>query len=201
MWITEHNIIEDATIVLGGTWLQALMLDIHTQEFLIDDRVTVSTAHLLTGNPQWQGITDENGLQIDGSQRGIVDRPFTNDYSKPYEPTAMGLLLGKTADIFDEGTATLLKTDSAFIAWQVENSVKEISAVNANNASNTLLLARPVRLGKSRLTPTILGQLSTAKRALNANVQTVSGGETLEIGAFTKVSSTSCIGYFYPVQS
>ncbi|MFK8185231.1 MAG: lectin-like protein [Phormidesmis sp.] len=191
LWITEHNIIEDAVVVLGGTWLQALMLDIHTQEFLKDTRVTSSYAHLLTGNPQWQGITDEYGLQIDGSQRGIADRPFITDSEDAFEPTAMGLVLGKTADVFDEGTATLLKSGEAFIAWQVENSNdKNISAVNANNQSDTLILPEgetwEITMYQANPWDTVYGE-----EALQIRVQTLNGGDTLTIDAFTKVIATA----------
>ena len=191
MWITEHNIIEDAVVVLGGTWLQALMLDTHTQEFLKDPRVTASYAHILTGNAQWQGITDEYGLQIDGDQRGIADRPFTTDASDAFEPTAMGLVLGKTADVFDEGTATLLKSGEAFIAWQVDTgNGKDISAVNANSQSDTLVLPEgetwEITTYKANPWDTVYGEDD-----LQVRTQTLGGGETLTIDAFTKVIATA----------
>ena len=190
LWITEHNIIEDAVVVLGGTWLQALMIDIHTQEFLKDTRVTSSYAHILTGNAQWQGITDEYGLQIDGSQRGIADRPFTTDAEDAFEPTAMGLVLGKTADVFDDGTATLLKSGEAFIAWMVENSETNISAVNANSQSDTLILPEgqtwEIVTYKADPWATVYEESE-----LQISVQTLRGGETLTIDAFTKVIATA----------
>ena len=190
MWITEHNIIEDAVVVLGGSWLQALMLDIHTQEFLKDPRVTASYAHILTGNPQWQGITDEYGLQIDGDQRGIADRPFEIDADDAFEPTAMGLVLGETAEIFDEGTATLLKSGEAFIAWMVENSEKNVSAVNANNQSDTLIL--PEGETWEIVTYTADPWATVYEESeLQISVQTLKGGETLTIDAFTKVIATA----------
>ncbi len=186
LWITEHNIIEDAVVVVGGTWLQALMLDLHTQEFLKDTRTTVSTAHLLTGNAQWQALTDENGLQIDGSQRGNVDRPFKTDASQAYRPTAMGMLLGQSAEIFDNGTATLLASGEAFIAWQVENSTKEISATNADDRTEYLVLPEGETWEVVTYTAdpwaTVMGE-----NELSTRVQTLSGGSTLTIDGFTKV--------------
>ena len=187
MWITEHNIIEDAVITLGGTWLQALMLDFHTQEFLKDPRVTSSYMHILTGNAQWQGLTDEEGLQIDGSQLGIADRPFTTNANETFEPTAMGLVISKTADVFDEGTATLLESDEAFIAWLVTtNSGKDLSAVNANSQSDSLVLPEgevwEITTYTTNPWDTIYGE-----DELQVRTQTLNGGETLTIDAFTKV--------------
>lgn len=188
LWITEHNIIEDAVVVVGGSWLQALIIDFHTQEFLKDERATVSTAHLLTGNAQWQGLTDENGLQIDGQQRGSADRPFKTDASSAYQPTAMGMLLGKSADIFDEGTATLLQSGEAFIAWQVqdgENGTNSISATNADDTTEELVLPEgdwTVTIYTGAPWATITGE-----EQLTVTTQTLTGGDVLMIAGFSKV--------------
>ncbi len=198
LWITEHNIIEDAVVILGGSWLQALMIDLHTQEFLKDERTAVSTAHLLTGNAQWQGLTDENGLQIDGQQRGSADRPFKTDASEAYQPTAMGLLLGKSADIFDEGTATLLQSGSAFIAWQVENhegneressranGTKSISATNADETTETLILPEGETWEVTIYTGDPWATI-TGEEQLTITTQTLTGGGVLTIAGFSKV--------------
>ncbi|MFK8184701.1 MAG: lectin-like protein [Phormidesmis sp.] len=194
LWITEHNIIEDAVVVLGSTWLQALMMDIHTQEFLKDERTTISTAHLLTGNPQWQALADENGLHIDGAQRGIADRPFTSTPHAAYQPTAMGMLLGKTAEIFDDGTATLLKSDDAFIAWQVEDpqgntpthSDRNLSATNASDTAQTLVLPEGETWEVTLYTADPWATI-TDEAQLHQRIQTLAGGQTLAIPGFSKV--------------
>ena len=190
MWVTEHNVLEIDQVVLGNTWVHALMMDLHTQEFLKDTRTTVSVAHVLTGNPQWQALTNENGSQIDSSQRGRSDKPFTEDGSERFQQTAIGLVLGETADVFDSGSASLLRSGEAFIAWRVTNSVDNISAVNADDRSENLVL--PV--GRNWEVKMYTGDpWKTVEREseLNVTVQTFSGGQTITIPGFSKVVATA----------
>lgn len=190
MWITEHNILENDEVVLGNSWVHALLIDFHTQEFLKDERTAVSTAHVLTGNPQWQALTNEKGSQIDGNLRGITNLPFTEDGSERLQPTALGLVLKETAEVFDSGTATLLKSGESFIAWRVTNSVDNISAVNADDRSESLLLPT----GRNWEVQTYTGDpWKTVERQsdLNVTVQTFSGGQTITIPGFSKVVATA----------
>ena len=190
MWITEHNILENDEVVLGNSWVHALLIDFHTQEFLKDERTAVSTAHVLTGNPQWQAITNEKGSQIDGNLRGITNLPFTEDGSERLQPTALGLVLKETAEVFDSGTATLLKSGESFIAWRVTNSVDNISAVNADDRSESLALPT----GRDWEVRTYTGDpWKTVERQsdLDVTVQTFSGGQTITIPGFSKVVATA----------
>ncbi len=190
MWITEHNILENDEVILGNSWVHALLVDFHTQEFLKDERTAVSTAHVLTGNPQWQAITNEKGSQIDGNQRGITDLPFTENSSERFQPTALGLVLKETAEVFDSGTATLLKSGESFIAWRVTNSVDNISAVNADDRSESLALPT----GRDWEVRTYTGDpwKTVARQSdLDVTVQTFSGGQTITIPGFSKVVATA----------
>ncbi len=190
LWVTEHNVIEDSTVVLGNSWVHALMMDLHTHEFLRDERTTVSVAHVLTGNPQWQALTNEDGSQIDGSQRGRADRPFVSRGNEQFQQTAIGLVLGETAEVFDSGTAALLKSAPAFIAWRVTNSVDNISAVNADDRSETLVLPG----GRNWEVRTYTGDpWKTVKREsdLTVTTRTFAGGSTLTIPGFSKVVATA----------
>ena len=190
MWITEHNILENEEVILGNSWVHALLIDFHTQEFLKDERTTVSTAHVLTGNPQWQAIANENGSKIDGNRRGLSDEPFIENISDRFSPTALGLVLGETAEVFDSGTATLLKSSEAFIAWRVTNSVDNISAVNAHDRSESLVLPSgqnwEIRTYTSDPWETV-----ESKSDLAITVQTFSGGQTITIPGFSKVVATA----------
>lgn len=186
VWITEHNIIEDGNIVIGNSWLHALMLDLNTQEFLKDERTTASIAHVLIGNPQWQGLTGADGTQIDASQRGKTDSPVIKDPSKVFEPTAIGLTLGKTADVFTGGTATLLHNSEASVAWRVQNDNDTISIVNADDRQETIVLPE----GKTWQVKTYTADpwsTPASDRDLQIMTQTLSGGSRLTVKGFSKV--------------
>ncbi|MEM9150553.1 MAG: hypothetical protein AAGB19_08875 [Cyanobacteria bacterium P01_F01_bin.3] len=62
----------------------------------------MSCAHVLTGSAQWQGIVDEDAVGIDGERRGIDDRPVSRE-NEPFSQTAIGFVLGQTADVFASG--------------------------------------------------------------------------------------------------
>lgn len=87
------------------------MIDVQTHEFLKDERTEVSCAHMLTGSAQWQGIVDEDAVGIDGERRGIDDRPVSRE-NEPFSQTAIGFVLGQTADMFASGEASLLYSET-----------------------------------------------------------------------------------------
>ena len=57
---------------------------------------------VLTGSAQWQGLVDEDAVGIDGERRGIDDRPVSRE-NEPFSQTAIGFVLGQTADVFASG--------------------------------------------------------------------------------------------------
>ena len=186
VWITEHNIIEKGSIVIGNSWLHALMLDLNTQDFLKDERTTASIAHVLIGNSQWQGLIGAEGTQIDASLRGKVDSPVTQDPSDAFNPTAIGLVLGKTADVFTGGTATLLHSSEASVAWRVQNSADTISMVNADDRRESLVLPA----GQTwQVTTYTADPWSTpaSDDDLQITTRTISGSSTLSVAGFSKV--------------
>jgi hypothetical protein len=193
MWITEHNIIETDQVVLGNSWVGALMVDMHGQEFLKDARADVSCAHVLTGNPQWQAIANEQGTVIDPDKRGIDDQPFS-DSAQPFSTTANGLVLGKSADVFTEGTATLLQSGEASIAWRVENSsADKISAVNANDIAE--LLELPVgKIWKVLTFSSDPWATVNGEEDLDITLELIAGGTTISLPAFSKLIATAKAG-------
>jgi hypothetical protein len=190
LWITEHNIIENDSVVLGNSWVGALMVDMHGHEFLKDGRADLSCAHVLTGNPQWQAIANEKGTVIDPTKRGIEDLPF-GDIAQPFSSTANGLVLGKSADVFVEGTATLLQSGAASIAWRVESSnADKISAINANDVGE--LLELPVgKLWKVLTLSSDPWATVTGDGDLNATLELISGGTTITLSPFSKLIATA----------
>jgi hypothetical protein len=190
MWITEHNIIETDVVTLGNSWVGALMVDMHGQEFLKDARTDVSCAHVLTGNAQWQAIANEQGTVIDPSKRGIDDQPFS-DIAQPFSTTANGLVLGKSADVFTEGTATLLHSADASIAWRVENSsTDKISAVNANDIAQ--LLELPVgKIWKVLTFSSDPWATVTSDADLDITLELIAGGSTITLPAFSKLIASA----------
>jgi hypothetical protein len=190
MWVTEHNILETDEVVLGNSWVGALMLDMHGQEFLKDARTQVSCAHVLTGNPQWQVIANEKGTVIDPTKRGLEDQPFS-DIAQPFSTTANGLVLGESADVFTEGTATLLHSGAASIAWRVENSTADkISAINANDIGELLKLPAD-KLWKVLTLTSDPWATVTGKADLTTTVQLIKGGQTISLSPFSKVIATA----------
>ena len=186
LWITEHTVIEDEIVVLGNTWVHALMMDVQTQDFLQDNRTEVACAHTLTGNPQWQAIVNESGLAIDPSQRGISNRPFAN-VAQPFSATAIGLVLGKTAEIFDGGEAEPILSKAAAIGWLVKDeSETTLSIVNASDERETFSLPA----GETWEVVTYTGDpwaTITAETDLKVSRTVLAGGSQLNIPAFSKI--------------
>jgi len=191
IWVTEHNIIESDVVVLGNTWVGALMVDMHGHEFLKDSRTQLSCTHMLTGNAQWQAIVNEKGIAIDPSTRGIEDLPFVTDPDLAFSKTATGLVLGKSADVFTEGTATLLHSGDASIAWRVENTDGDaISAINATEIDELLDLPA----GKLWEVLTFVGDPWATVMSdddLEIVLDLVAGGSTITLPAFSKVIARS----------
>ena len=200
VWVTEHNIIEpNDNVILGNTWVGALMVDLHGQEFLKDSRTEVSCAHVLTGNPQWQGIADEIGKVVDPNKRGTSDA-FTNGtagspHAQPFSQTATGLVLGKSADVFVSGTATLLLEEEAAVAWRVEDEdagTDKISAVNASDKDETLALPE----GEIWEVLTFIGDpwaTVDSEEDLEIALEILAGGSILNIPAFSKIIATASL--------
>ena len=198
IWITEQNIIEpNDNIVVGNTWLGALMVDMHNHEALRDSRVELSCTHVLTGNPQWQAIADEAGQVIDPNKRGQAN-PFTDGTpgspnAQPFSPTATGFVLGKSADVFQEGTATLLHTGPASVAWRVEDpgaGTDTISAINASDVEETFDLPA----GEIWEVLTYIGdpwETIDGDEDLEVILEILVGGSELTIPAFSKLIATA----------
>jgi hypothetical protein len=190
LWITEHNIIENDQVVLGNSWVGALMVDMHGHEFLKDARADLSCAHVLTGNPQWQAIANEQGTVIDPTKRGIEDRPFGN-IAQPFSSTANGLVLGKSADIFTQGTATLLQSGATSIAWRVENSAADkISAINAGDIGELLELPTG-KLWKVVTLSSDPWATVTGDADLETTIELIAGGNTITLSPFSKLIATA----------
>jgi hypothetical protein len=190
MWVTEHNILETDEVVLGNSWVGALMLDLHGQEFLKDVRTQVSCAHVLTGNPQWQAIANEQGTVVDPAKRGIEDQPFS-DIAQPFSPTTNGLVLGESANVFTEGTATLLHSGAASIAWRVENDTADkISAINANDIAELLELPAD-KIWKVLTFSSDPWATATSKTDLITTIQLIKGGTTIALSPFSKIIATA----------
>lgn len=185
LWITEHNVIEDATVVLGNSWVHALMMDVQTQDFLQDERTEVSCAHVLTGNPQWQAIATEDGSAIDPILRGISDRPF-GQVARPFETTATGVVLGKTAEIFDNGKAELILSKEAAIGWLVNDGKLTISIVNANDQSESYFLPAGEIWKVITYTADPWATIM-AETDLDISLDELAGGSLLDIPAFSKI--------------
>ncbi|MEO1622142.1 MAG: hypothetical protein AAFU53_14060, partial [Cyanobacteria bacterium J06632_3] len=192
IWITEHNILENDQhgqgLILGNSWLHALMMDMHTQEFLKDERTAISVAHLLTGSPRWQALTALDGGQVDGARRGLDPNPVKTEPDNSFEPTATGFVLGKTANLFTGGsTATLLQSGDASITWRIQSGTEDsISAVNADDRIETIKLPT----GKNWEVTTYVGDPWATvmnESDLEVTVETISGGTTLTIPRFSKV--------------
>jgi len=187
VWITEHNILEKQfSIVIGNSWLHALMLDFNTQEFLTDERTTASIAHVLIGNPNWGGLIAESGKQISGFLRGKANTPVKTNPEDAFKPTAIGMVLGKTADVLTEGTATLIHSGEASIAWRVQNSEDTISAVNTDDREESLVLPE----GQTWQITTYTADpwsTPTSESDLETTTTTLSGGSKLTIAGFSKV--------------
>ena len=127
-----------------------------------------------------------DGTQIDASLRGEASSPVTKDPSKAFTPTAIGLTLGKTADVFTGGTATLLHTSEASVAWRVQNNEDTISVVNADDRQESVVLPT----GKTWQVTTYTADpwsTPTSDRDLQITTRTFSGGDTLTISGFSKV--------------
>ena len=185
LWITEHNVIEDAEVVLGNSWVHALMMDVQTQDFLQDERTEVSCAHVLTGNPQWQAIANENGLAIDPDRRGVDNRPF-GEVAEQFETTATGIVLGQTAEIFDDGEAELVLSEEAAIGWLVDDGELTLSIVNANDESTSYFLPE----GEIWEVLTYTGDpwaTIMADTELDISLDELVGGSLLNIPAFSKI--------------
>jgi len=187
VWITEHNIKEKkGSLTMGNSWLHALMLDLNTQEFLKDERTTVSIAHVLIGSPQWQGLKSANGTQVDASMRGKTYRPVIKDPSTALELTSIGLTLAKTNEIFTGGTATLLYSSEASVAWRVQNDADKISMVNADDIEESLVLPEDQTW---QVTTYTADPWSTpaSDDDFQITTTTMSGGSTLSVPGFSKV--------------
>ena len=200
LWITEHNMIEpNDNVVVGNTWVGALMVDLHGQEFLKDSRTEVSCAHVLTGNPQWQAIADEIGVVVDPNKRGTANSFTTgtanSPHAQPFSQTATGLVLGKSADVFVNGTATLLHEGEASVAWRVEDEeagTDKISAVNATDEDETLELPE----GEIWEVLTFIGDpwaTIDSEEDLEIALEILTGGSILNIPAFSKIIATASL--------
>lgn len=189
IWITEHNVLENGNdIALGNSWVHALMVDVQTHEFLKDERTAVSCAHVLTGSAQWQGITNEDGVGIDGELRGIEDRPVGRDGA--FSQTAIGFVLGQTADVFTEGEASLLYSGDASNVWRVQNEESDtISGVNAGDIDEFVELPE----GEIWEVLTYVGDpWSTPEEFdLDISLELLTGGSLLTIPAFSKVVASA----------
>lgn len=186
IWITEHNVIENGDdITLGNSWVHALMVDVQTHEFLKDERTAVSCAHVLTGSAQWQGIIDEEGLGIDGERRGLDGRPVNRE-NEPFSQTAIGFVLGQTADVLTEGEASLLYSGDASIAWRVQSDESDkISAVNSGNIDE--LIELPEGEIWEVLTYTGDPWSTPTEFDLDISLELLTGGSTLTLPAFSKI--------------
>jgi len=202
LWITEHNILEqnkkeksDRT-VLGNSWLHSLMVDLNTHEFLKDTRTQLSLAHMLVGTPQWQALTVPGRKEIDGNQRGQFN-PFKESNAKNITKTATGFVLGKSAEILNNGgQGTLLKSGPAFTAWQIENisnRTHEISAVNAGDRNESFKLPELPQNERWQVSlfTTAPWDTPNVKTDLTPKNVTLRGNSTLTVPPFTKVVATS----------
>ncbi|MFK8183871.1 MAG: PEP-CTERM sorting domain-containing protein [Phormidesmis sp.] len=198
IWITEQNIIEpNNNVVVGNTWLGALMVDMHNHEALKDTRVDLSCTHVLTGNAQWQAIADEEGKVIDPNKRGTADATtdgtVTSPHAQPFSQTATGFVLGKSADVFQNGTATLLHSGEASVAWRVEDEeagTDVISALNAGDEDESFLLPE----GEIWEVLTYIGDpwaTIDGDEDLEVLLEILVGGSELTIPAFSKLIATA----------
>lgn len=145
--ITEHGVIEDANnpktgrVVWGNTWASALCLDIHNMIFLKDERIEGSYLHVLSGNPQWEAIHNEQGLAIDPAKRGRENAPYTGGIAEPLSLTLHGYVLGLSDGIWDGGQGELIADQPGFMAWAVaQGEARFINATNVYGSERTLIV-------------------------------------------------------------
>jgi hypothetical protein len=196
--MTEHNFIEDANnpetgfVILGNSWLGALLVDAHNHEFLKYPRIKGSDLHTLTGNVQWDGMVNEVGAHVDPTKRGVQTNPGTNGLAPRLGPTVTGLVCGLSAKVFDGGVGKLVQdgvTNEGVFAWAVtRGGVSGLSAINLTNSSFTLTMPAeitsglPVKVYTAAPWSTPIGEAGFPTPALS----TVSGA-TLNLPAFSKV--------------
>ena len=198
IWITEQNIIEpNDNVVVGNTWMGALMVDLHNHEALKDSRVDLSCTHVLTGNPQWQAIADEDGRVIDPNKRGtansFTDGTTGSPNAQPFSQTANGFVLGKSAEVFEDGTATLLHSGPASVAWRIKDDAEgtdQISALNASDVDETFDLPS----GEIWEVLTYIGDpwaTIDGEDDLEVLLEILIGGSEVTIPAFSKLIATA----------
>lgn len=137
---TEFSVLEDSSqtkfVVLGQTWLQGLIQVQNVKIMLRDKRVTMALLHSLLSNPQWEGVSGEDGTAMDPAKRGVVDVPFTEGLYPPLEPTLQGYVLGLFANnaLNGGGTGYLLADSPGYMAWRIKSATRDRIAITNTTA-------------------------------------------------------------------
>ena len=195
--ITEHGILEDVNnpntgrIVMGQSWVAALILDAHNHFFLQDPRIVETDLHVLTGNAQWNAMTGDTGLHVDGTKRGTQDDPTTDGLAPRFNPTIHGFVLGLSAPIFTSGTKSIIEdglSNPGVYAWMVTKDTDvAVSAINLTNSSKDITLPAAVLDGTG---VSIYSELpwATIPDPVNFPAATTSSvsSRTLSLPAFSK---------------
>jgi hypothetical protein len=145
IWITEAGVIElresPPGIIICQTWMHGLIVLMIHMVLLKDRRVTVSCIHVLSGNAQWDAVTNEVGQGLSPTGRG-TQNVFADGRHPAFVPTISGFVLGQAERqvLGFGGTAQLLADDpdGPYLAWRVFDSGRDrILIVNLSNSSRT----------------------------------------------------------------
>jgi hypothetical protein len=155
----------------------------------------------MLGNAQWSGLVGQDGTNVDGTKRGVVDSPFTAGISTPLSPTLSGFAMGlmQNLALSGGGAGTLIADEEGFIGWRINGPTRDACfVINATDETKTLAVPAGKSWAARRwqnnpwLTVTATSQVPSSVNA------TAAGGSNLAIPAFSLVVLTGIGGVVVP---